>query len=196
MKNQLIYASCLASACFLAGCANSSLTSWTESLGSGSKLYAQDEAVTMVKPFSVRIVRAHWSTEFGKPGYDAVPEGMRDQFTAKPSNAFLVIDLAIDNLDTKPANWRADQPPLFTLRDASGVEFAPVGQALNMDDLTGIIALGQQSTINPKSSLNGRKVFDVPKGDYFLDVALGRAAGGWSFTKGRKLWSWGLSPEE
>ncbi len=180
----------------LAGCSTSGLKQWTERLASSPRMYPQDQEVTLVKPFSMKIEKAYWCSELPKPGYEAVPPGMRDQFTAKPSGRFLVIEMAIINLDDKPTSWGSDQPPVFTVKNKIGTEYASVGQDINMQDLTATIILGETSTINPGMVLRGKKVFDLPVDEYVMDVSLGRHAGGWSYNKGQRLFTWGLAPSE
>jgi hypothetical protein len=94
------------------------------------------------------------------------------------------------------SNWKPNAPPIFLLKNSKGVEHAPLGQDINMDDIIARIILGRTATMNPKMSPRRKKVFDVPKDDYLLAVSLGRPAGGWNFAKGSTLWSWGLSPTE
>ncbi len=158
--------------------------------------------MTLVEPFKIRTDKAYWTDRFEKPGYASLanlPESFRKQleaqFIAKPSAKFLVVEFTVSNLGREATSWRSDRPPVFMLLNAQSVEYASVGQDINMDDLTAKVILGQ-SSVNPGMSITGKKVFDVPQGDYLMHVSLGRHAGGWSFYMGPTLFKWILKPTE
>lgn len=196
MKQHAVAVLLTGSLILLTACGTSGIKAWSERTITGAPTYPQDQAVTLIEPFSIKIERASWADEFARPGYDAaLPESVRRQLMVKPAAKFLIVDLSITNLRDKPAAWRSDSPPVFVLRNAAGAEYASVGQEVNMEDLTATIILGQTSNINPGMALRGKKVFDVPPGTYFLDVCRGVPAGGFNFTKGSRHFTWELAPQ-
>jgi hypothetical protein len=177
------------------GCESTRLKSITQSIVPGeTAVYPQDQEVTLVKPFGVKIGRCFWADELGKAGYENVPAPLRDQFLAKPNGKFLVIEITITNLGTQPAAWKSDVAPVFRLKNAKGFEYAPVHQDINGEDITAKIVLGQVGTINPQMVIRGREVFDVSKDDYQLVVSTGKTAGAMKYITGPTLWAWALSP--
>jgi hypothetical protein len=161
--------------------------------------FAQNEEVTVIKPWRIKITKCTWLDEFEKPGFQNLPAKFREeqkaQYTAKPAARFLVIDFSILNPTDRPLTWNSSMPPVFAVRNAQGKEYASVGQNLNADDLSAKIILGA-GNINPDTALTGRKVFDVSKDDYVLYVHQGTPRGGWQYAQGDTLFKWSLAPLE
>jgi hypothetical protein len=162
--------------------------------------YAQDHPVTIFKTLQIQIDKTYWTDRFEKPGYSSIanlPPQYRKQreaaLVATPSAKFLVVEFTVSNLGRTAAMWDKSKPPLFMLVNAEGLKYASADQQINKDDLTAKIILGQ-SNMNPGMSIKGKKVFDIPQGEYLMHVSLGRHAGGWSFTEGSTLFKWILNP--
>jgi hypothetical protein len=151
----------------------------------GVPTYAQNQAVTLIEPYSITIDKCYWADEFEKPGFP----------TEKPSAKFLVLEFSIKNLSQSANTWPAVQPLIFMLKNARGSEYASTGQEVTFDDLTAMMIYGQIS-INPEMSRKGTKVFDVPQADYVMDVSIGRHTSGWSFDNGQTLFKWSLTPTD
>jgi len=160
-----------------------------------TETYAQNQEVTLLKPFSIKIEKCYWMNEFERPGFANLPEQFRKeqraQIVAEPAGKFLVVELSIKNLSNEPVGCK---PLIFRLRNAKGSQFAS-SQEVNTDDLTSKMILGQAS-MNPEMSIKGKKVFDVPKQDYVMEVSIGVHAGGFQFYEGAMLFKWSLAPTE
>jgi hypothetical protein len=162
-------------------------------------LFKQEEEVTLIKPFRIKIEKCYWAAEFQKPGFDKLPERFReehrDQFIVKPQHAFLVVEFSVLNPTAQPLTWSTAKPISFGLKNSQGKQYASVGQDVNMEDLTAKMILGS-GNINPDTALSGKKVFDVPKDDYILHVMSTSYQGGWQYAQTSTIWRWSLSPTE
>jgi hypothetical protein len=197
---KLVSSFCAAAcACLISGC--DSFQSATQSFGLKPEppTLAQTEAVELVKPLLLKIEKCYWADEFEKPGFQNLPEKFRteqrQQYVAKPAAKFLVIQFSVLNPSSQPLAWGQSQPPVFRLKSAKGAEYIPVGQDINLEDLSAKILM-QGGSVNPGMNFTGLKVFDVPKDDYVLSVSLGTPTGGWQYVEGATRFRWSLSPTE
>ena len=179
---------------FLSGCADFNPDNLLgNSSASQPPTFNQNEAVTLVSPFSMKIERSYWTKTldmgFGTPS--AVSSAISNAF--KPSAEFLVIDFTITNLSTQGVAWRRTEPPIFVLVNSQGIEYLPA-QVPIADSISSKLIL--TTSINPGMSLKGNQIFDVPKGEYTLKVTKGRYVGGTEFVKGPTLFNWNLKPSQ
>jgi hypothetical protein len=158
--------------------------------------YGDNQEVTLTGPVKIEMEGSYWADSFERPGATNVPPAFRDQYRVKPTASFLVIDLMLINHGAKPLSLPITQPPMLTLQNAQGVEFAKAGGEVNFDDITLRVLLGQLN-MNPDMPVRTKTVFDVPKGDYVLLVSFGRyvSGGHLTFAKGATLFKFALNPK-
>ncbi len=92
-----------------------------------------------------------------------------DELRQYPDAKFLVIDIGIENVDTRPRTV-----PPFKLIDNEGREYQESSKGIFMDS-----AIGLLKNLNPNVTTHGYLVFDVPQGNYKLLLS----GGYWSSEK-------------
>lgn len=154
----------LISAMLLSGCAG---IPGMAGLPGAEPTYTQDQEVTLVEPFKVRIDKTYWNGES------------------------LVVELTISNHGREPHSLSYRSTPMFRLVNAEGLKYDATAQ--DNSSLTALV-LSSAFSLNPGMSLKWREIFNVPKGEYFMQASFGRYAGGGGFAVGSPLFKWTLNP--
>ncbi len=137
------------------------------------------------------IDKIRWEDKLVNNSINYLPKSQKrmyeQQFTAQPTDKFLVFDIYLQNNSNQPLMWKPQNAPVFQLIDQNGARYAASGQKQgNLDDFSAKVISG--SSLNPQRILNGTTAFDVPTmGNYQLEVAMGVPAGGWSVQAGRVI---------
>ena len=128
----------------------------TSSKSSELREYRIDEQIS-VGYMGYQVFGVKWQNSIG------------DALKQYPDAKFLVIDIGIVNVDKQPRTF-----PSFKLLDDQGREYEESSERIFLEG-----AIGLLKTLNPNVATRGYLVFDVPKGDYKLELS----GGYWSSDK-------------
>jgi hypothetical protein len=154
---------------FSIGCSGNGV----KSLFEGQRI-PQSQEMTWAPPLRMKIERCYWSKS--APG---ISENSQDEF--------LIVELAMTNYGNEPL--APNSAPVFELKNSAGTVY----HALNNGGFTSQIQF--MENLNPGRSIHGSQVYDVPKGDYYLEVEDGGPRYvGMVPLRGDLRFIWGINP--